>query len=343
MSTPLLSVIVIAYDMPRQALNTLISLSPAYQQAVNGDDYEVILVENRSGRNIDEDAIRRLPGNFRYFLRDEESVSPAAAINFGIGKAKGQFIGLMIDGARMITPGVIRYALMAFKLTPDAMALVPGYHLGEHEQQFHAEHGYDEDVEKRLLDEIDWQSNGYRLFDISCICGANPHGFFHPFMESNCFFVTKKVFEEIGGADERFNMPGGGALNLYLYYKIAMHHDTESYLLAGEGSFHQIHGGVTTSTKADRDDVLKRQGDQLDEILGHPFLSPRIELTLLGKIPTSALRYVLFSAKRGIDRAKRFAANGREYYEDDARKRGGGRAKSRLLDKQITFDQEVKP
>jgi hypothetical protein len=323
MSTPLLSVIVIAYDMPRQALNTLISLSPAFQQGVNADDYEVILVENRSARNMDEEAIKRLPGNFRYFLRDDEGVSPAPAINFGVAQAKGKFIGMMIDGARMVTPGVIQYALMAFKLTPDAMVNVPGYHLGENEQQLHVEHGYDEEVEKSLLEGIDWQRNGYRLFDISCICGANPNGFFHPFMECNCFFIAKSRFEEIGGADERFNMAGGGALNLFLYYKLAMHRDIEPYLLAGEGSFHQLHGGVTTSTQTDRDSLLKRQSDQLNELLGHPFESPKVEPTLLGKVPGPAFRYLEYSAKRGIDRARRFAANGRDLYEDDVRKRQG--------------------
>lgn len=323
MSTPLLSIIVIAYDMPRQALNTLISLSPVYQDGVAADDYEVILVENRSRRNMDAAAIEALPGNFHYFLRDEPGVSPAAAINFGFAQARGRFIGLMIDGARMVTPGVVHNVLMAFSLNADAMVAVPGYHLGENEQQFHLTHGYTEEKEQALLDEIDWQRNGYGLFDISCLSGANPNGIFHPFMECNCLFTSVEVFREIGQADERFDLPGGGALNLCIYRKIAMHPRTRSFMLAGEGSFHQLHGGVTTSEVVKRDDILRRQSDQLTELLGQPFRSPTVEPILLGKIPGPALRYLKHSIERGMHRMHRCAERNEDMYADE-------RAKERL-------------
>lgn len=321
MKKPLLSVIVIAYDMPRQALNTLMSFSPDYQQGVDPEDYEVILVENRSSRNMDAGEIERLPGNFRYFLRDEKGVSPAAAINFALDKAQGKFIGLLIDGARMVSPGVIRHVLMSFRVTENALALVPGYHLGENEQQFNLEHGYNEEVEKALLDDIDWRKNGYDLFDISCNCGANRNGFFHPFLECNCLFVSKDIFMDIGAADERFDLPGGGALNLYIYYKLATHAETEPFLLAGEGSFHQIHGGVTTSSKADRDQLLKRINDQLNDLLGHPFRSPTVEFTILGKFRGPSLRYLKFSVERGMRRFARLEAEGRDPYDDDRKRR----------------------
>ncbi len=323
MSQPLLSIIVIAYDMPRQALNTLISLAPAYQQGVDSADYEVILVENRSKRNMDAAAVAALPGNFRYFLRDEPGVSPAAAINFGFAQARGQFVGLMIDGARMVTPGVVQNVLMAFSLNADAMVTVPGYHLGENEQQFHLTHGYTEEKEQALLDEIDWQRNGYRLFDISCLSGANPNGIFHPFMECNCLFTSAEVFREIGQADERFDLPGGGALNLCIYRKIAMHARTRAFMLAGEGSFHQLHGGVTTSEIVQRDDILRRQSDQLNELLGQPFRSPTVEPILLGKIPGPALRYLKHSVERGMHRLQRCADRNEDMYADE-------RAKERL-------------
>lgn len=320
MNQPLLSIIVIAYDMRRQALNTLISLTPTYQEGVDPNDYEVIVVENRSRRNMDAAAVAALPGNFRYFLRDEPGVSPAAAMNFATSLARGRFVGLMIDGARMVTPGVVRYTLMAFKLAPDALVVAPGYHLGENEQQFHLTHGYSEEKERELLDNIDWQRNGYRLFEISCLSGANPNGFFHPFMEANCLFVAAELFQEIGGADERFDMPGGGALNLYIYYKLALHPRTRPFMLAGEGSFHQLHGGVTTSEVAGRDDLLERQKAQLTELLGHPFHSPTIEPTFLGKIRSPALPFLEFSVKRGMDRAARVAKRGEHMYGDELKK-----------------------
>lgn len=321
MRTPLLSIIVIAYNMPRQALNTLISLGTGYQEGVEKDDYEVIVVENRSQRNMDAAAISTLQGNFRYFLRDEPGVSPAAAINFGFAQARGRFIGLMIDGARMVTPGVIRYALLALRMNPDALVLVPGYHLGDSEQQYHLSNGYSEEKEQALLHEIDWLKNGYRLFDISCLSGANPNGIFHPFMECNCLFFSADIFREIGQADERFNMPGGGALNLYIYRQVAIHPRTEAYVLPGEGSFHQLHGGVTTSESKGREHVLERQRVQLTEILGYPFTSPMIEPILLGTVRQPAMRYLKQSAERGSERLARFARQGADPYADDTRKK----------------------
>lgn len=320
MTQPMLSIIVIAYDMPRQALNTLRSLSPAYQEGVDPEDYEVILVENSSARNMDADAIAALPGNFRYFLREEASVSPAAAINFAFSQAHGRHIGLMIDGARMVTPGVIRYALMAFSMDSDAMVAVPGYHLGENEQQFHLTHGYSEATEQGWLDQVDWQRNGYRLFDFSCLSGANPNGVFHPFMECNCLFLTAQVFRDIGQADERFDMPGGGALNLYIYRKAAMHPRTQLFMLVGEGSFHQLHGGVTTSEVAARDAILQRQSQQLGELLGQPFRSPTLEPILLGKVPGTAMRYLKHSVERGMHRVERCAQRNEDMYADQRHK-----------------------
>lgn len=317
----MLSIIVIAYDMPRQALNTLKSLAPDYQQGVAADDYEVIIVENRSKRNMNAEAIAALPGNFRYYLRDEQGVSPAAAINFGFAQARGHVIGLMIDGARMVTPGVVRYALMAFKITLNAMVIVPGYNLGESEHQFHLAHGYSEEKEQDLLRQIDWPHDGYRLFDIASIGAANRWGIFHPFMECNCLFVSADIFRDIGQADERFNMPGGGALNLYIYRLIALHPLTQAFVLAGESSFHQLHGGVTTSERIGRDDLLQRQSDQLNELLGYKFTSPKIEPIVLGKISQPAMRHLSQAAINGDKRLKRFFIDGLDPYADDKKTR----------------------
>lgn len=325
MSGPQLSIIVVVYDMPRQALNTLISLSPDYQQGVQAGDYEVIVVENRSRRNMDVEAIAALPGNFRYFLRDEPGVSPAAAINFAFAQVQSPFVGLMIDGARMVSPGVVQYALMARRMTSEALVVVPGYHLGEHEQQFHLSRGYSEQLEQRLLEGIDWQRNGYRLFEISCLSGANPNGIFHPFMECNCLFLDVEVFRDIGQADERFDLPGGGALNLCIYRKAAMHPHTRSVMLAGEGSFHQLHGGVTTSEVAERETILNRQREQLTELLGEPFRSPTVEPILLGKVPGPALRYLKHSVERGMHRVQRCAERQEDMYADERLKEGARR------------------
>lgn len=320
MSRILLSVVVIVYDMPRQALNTLYSLSNDYQQNVDGDCYEVIVVENRSKNVMDPQDIDRLRGNFRYFLRDEKSVSPAAAINFALTQCRGEHVCFMIDGARIVTPGVLQYSLMACKITPDALVVVPGYHLGPLEHHLLDESNYSEKREQTDLADAGWPSNGYALFSISCYSGGNRHGVFHPFMESNCLVVRKETIFSIGGADERFDMPGGGALNLYIYRKLASRSETVVFVLAGEGSFHQQHGGVTTSPVEAREAKLIRQRDQLNSFLEAPFKSPCIDPILLGKIPGSAMNYLKFSCESGLNRLQRFQEQGRDPYEDEKNK-----------------------
>ncbi|MGA1354306.1 MAG: glycosyltransferase family 2 protein [Candidatus Limnocylindrus sp.] len=320
MRNPRLSVIVIVYDMPRQALNTLYSLSTAYQEGVSADDYEVIVVENRSPRLMDADAIAALPGNFRYILRDEPGVSPASAINLAARVARSDFICLMIDGARLVTPGIVRYALEARAIDDDALVLAPGYHLGEHEQQFHASRGYSEEKEQELLEGISWKSDGYRLFEISCLSGANPHGWFHPFMECNCLFLSRRVWDDIGRADERFDLPGGGAINLAIYRRAASHPRSRLFVLPGEGSFHQLHGGVTTSEVPEREALLKRIGEQLNELLGEPYRAPTLQPTLLGRVPATAFSFLGYSVERGLRRKQICAKMGELMYAEELSK-----------------------
>ena len=202
-------------------------------------------------------------GTFKVNSQCHEATDSALRQTFvkGIDSVLDTFAPLMDSGdpKRDRQQALVQYALMARRMTSEAMVVVPGYHLGEHEQQFHLSRGYSEQHEQRLLEGIDWQRNGYRLFEISCLSGANPNGIFHPFMECNCLFLDVEVFRDIGQADERFDLPGGGALNLYIYRKAAMHPHTRSFMLAGEGSFHQLHGGVTTSEVAERETILNRQ------------------------------------------------------------------------------------
>ena len=127
---PKSTIIVICYRMPTQVANTIRALAAGYQRGIRQDDYEVIVVENCSDQQLSEAEIGSLPENFRYILRQGSSPSPAAAINHGFALARGAFIGLMIDGAYLLTPGVLRYALLAYHSDPEAFVTVPTYHLG---------------------------------------------------------------------------------------------------------------------------------------------------------------------------------------------------------------------
>ena len=291
------SVLVIVYKMPRQALNTIFSLSAAHQKNVPASDYEIVVVENESSHNLDENDVVALGDNIRYFRRQESSASPCAAINFGLDQCRGLSIGLMIDGARMVTPRILEYALLAQQADVDSLMAVPGYNLGPMEHQFHLDIGYNEEVEKKLLEQTHWQHNGYRLFDIANISGANDKGIFHPLLECNCMFSSAKNFERINGANQEFDLPGGGSINLHMFRQLGMLEQTRHYFVTpGEGSFHQFHGGITTQQASDREAVLESHRKQLHSYWQDGFHALRREPLLLGAVGSHAQKFLLESA-----------------------------------------------
>ena len=302
MRTPKISVIVIVYDMAAQALNTLRSLSPAYQRRIDPRDYEVIVVENRSARVIDPADVAALPPNFTYVLRDEPGKSPAAAINQGLALAQGECVGLMIDGARMLTPGVLTHVDMALRITKRAVVAVPGYQLGD--APHHKTKTQTEEIDRQMLAQIQWPVDGYRLFEIASMSLANRAGIFRSFMECNCLFAPADVLRDLGGADERFDMPGGGALNLYLYKRVVEYPRTKFFSLLGEGSFHQVHGGVTTTPRDDEQVLHDTIFAQLSDILGRAFTAPTVEPVHLGLLYHPVYPFLKVSADRFAVRAR---------------------------------------
>lgn len=315
MSTPFLSVVIVVHRMSRQAENTLRSFAVPYQRGVAPSDYEVIVVENASSDVLGEGRARATGKNVRYFFREEPGTSPAPALNFGVAQAEGERLGLVIDGARLVSPRVLEYALMALRMDEHGLVAVPGYHLGPSEQQSNP--GYDEATEQELLRLSRWTEDGYRLFDVSCMSSANRHGVFHPFMESNCLFCSRASYERIGGADERFDLPGGGSVNLYLYRRLALLPESRLFVLPGEGSFHQFHGGVTTTPAEDLDAVLLSHRTQLAKILGAPFEAPRREPILLGAVTSHAQPALGYSVERALSRFERFGKVGKPAWSDD--------------------------
>ncbi len=320
MSQPIISIVVIAYDMPRQVINTIFSLSSDYQENVSRDDYEIILVENHSPNLVSQEALNRINANITYIINHEQKQSPAHAINVGISKSKGRVIGIMIDGARITTPRIIEYALMAYRSGKPFLAAVPSYNLGEQQHQYNIQNNYSEDTEKALLDACRWKENGYRLFDISSIGDANQNGIFNPLLESNCYFSQRENFDRIGGANEEFSLPGGGSLNLHMFRQLGVLNDLSYYLLISEGTFHQFHGGVTTSEISDREAVLESHRRQLHSFWDNGFHAMRREPILLGSPTSHSMPVVQYSAQKNMIRAKRLTGTQKPLWPDDKSK-----------------------
>src|SRR4051794_27642360 len=73
---PRLTVVVVAFEMDREAPRTLLSLSRAYQRNIESLSYEVVLVDNGSPSPIPEAAVTSLGPEFRLARCDDPARSP---------------------------------------------------------------------------------------------------------------------------------------------------------------------------------------------------------------------------------------------------------------------------
>jgi len=316
-TAPTVSVILIGYRMATQLRNTLRTLETDFQREVGASDYEVILVENRSADNLPESCVRSLPGNVRYFPREEAGHSPVPAINFAFGQCRGDYIGLIMDGARMLSPGVIANAIKCRRLDANFLGLVPGYHLGEQEQHQYEHPAVALETEKALLASVDWRTDGYELFRISTWSGANRRGYLQPMMECNCIFASRDNYRAIGYANPDFTLRGGGSINLHIYRSLGMLPHTRLFVWPGEGSFHQYHGGVTTSSYEDRQAEIERHRVQLHSYWPEGFHALRREPTLFGGVPSQARAFLRKSLVHYRHRLRKLAYRGLPIWPDD--------------------------
>lgn len=298
------SVVVVVYNMAREAPRTLHSLSAAYQRHIDPDDYEVIVVDNGSNPPLDPQVVARLPGNFRLIRVDQVSPSPAPAINRGLAEARGKVVGVMVDGARMVTPGLLHFARHGAAIYDHTVVASVGWFLGFDNQRWAMESGYDQKREDALLKSIDWPADGYRLFEIGTLAGSSTNGWLLPIAESNALFLRRELWEMLEGFDERFDLPGGGFVNLDTYRRALELPNAELVVLLGEGSFHQIHGGIATNSDIDLSpDLLRRWAQQYETIRGRAWAPPANEKpTYLGTLPRPALSHLLRTALDPIPR-----------------------------------------
>jgi cephalosporin hydroxylase len=289
-----LSVVVVFYNMRREAERTLHSLSRAYQRDVDEVDYEVIVVENGSDEDqrLGDAFVRSFGPEFRYVdMGNEATSSPVPALNRGISLSRGNALALMIDGAHVLTPGVLRYGIAALATYEPALVMTQQWYVGPGQQPDVMIAGYDQDFEdRRLFKEIEWPLEGYRLFDISHFIGDRD--WFDGVWESNCVFVPRALLEQVGGFDEAFSMPGGGYANLELYERLGNSPEVRVATILGEGSFHQVHGGTTTN-EDDADERRRRVAGYargFEDLRGRGFRGPGKPLHYIGGMAPGARR-----------------------------------------------------
>jgi hypothetical protein len=207
--------------------------------------------------------------------------------------------GLIVDGARLASPGLLAGALVAVRLADRSVVTAPAFHLGDAPHMRAVETGYDRSVEDTLLDGCGWRDDGYRLFGVSTPAGSSGRGLFGPMGESSSLFAPALLWDELGGMDERFALPGGGLANHDLYLRACGLPGAELTVLLGEGTFHQYHGGAATSRRFGWDEM---QADYT-AIRGVPHRPPRNPRRYVGRVPTSALGFVESSARQAREHA----------------------------------------
>jgi hypothetical protein len=297
-SVPALSIVVVFFNMAREAPRTLFTLSPAYQRGVSADDYEVFAVDAGSEEPLAEELVRGFGGNFR-LVRTAASASPVAAVNYAASLARGGAIALCIDGARMLSPGIIRHMLAAFRAWDDPLVATLAWHLGPKVQNESLLDGYNQAAEDALLYSVDWRRDGYELFRISTLAISSKNGWFQPIAESNCMAVRKDAWNRLGGLDAGFTTAGGGLVNLD-FYRRACEALNPLVVLLGEGTFHQFHGGVATNVPLDKHPSISFM-DEYVRIRGEEFRRPEKPPLFLGGMPPQALNFLRISANAAVN------------------------------------------
>jgi glycosyltransferase involved in cell wall biosynthesis len=298
---PELSIVVVVYDMVREAPRTLLSLATPYQRGIEAHAYEVIVVDNGSPNPLGQAAVTSNGPNFRYHYIENAPPSPAHAVNLGASLARGELLGIMIDGARLVTPGLLANAGAAMRGFPGAAVTCPSWHLGPKRQQVSVTEGYDKAAEDELLKRICWPTKGYRLFEIAALAPTSAKGCFLSALESNSLFLKRSDFRALGGYEKAFDEPGGGLVNLDFFKRVCEHCDGRVVTLQGEGSFHQLHGGISTNTRLQENQIqVSRWKAQYQAIRGEPWVPPVYRPLLLGQTPPEAMSYIAESANQWL-------------------------------------------
>ena len=279
--------------MARELPRTLRSLAPGYQRGIEADDYEVIVVDNGSPAPVDPALLDAFPGQIRSLRVDPAPPAPAHAANLGIAAADAEFVGLLIDGARMASPGLLAQALVGRRVADRPVVATLGWHLGPVRHMDAAQAGYDRAAEDALLEGLDWERDGYRLFAAATLAGSSAHGWFAPMGESNGLFMPKSLWDELGGLDEAFTLPGGGLSNHDLYRRACELDAVELVVLLGEGTFHQIHGGAATSGRFG----WREMHDEYVARRGRDYQPPANDRTYVGRVPEAALEHLATSVR----------------------------------------------
>ena len=279
------SIVVNFYNMPREAARTLKSLSRGYQRDIGTLRYEVLCVDNYSDPPLEAGWVESFGPEFRLIRPSRHLPSPVVAINEAAAQAQGKYIAIMIDGAHLLTPGVLREVWDAVAEAPDAVIALRPWFVGG-DQRWLAEAGYTRAHEDILFDKIGWPEDGYLLFREGAPFWESPRPWFDAMIESNCLFVPAWLYRQIGGMAEDFSEAGAGFANLDLFRRAVEASPEPPVALIGEATFHQFHDGTTTNVTMEmKEQRVRRYESHYVAVRGQAYpVTNAVDIRLRGQI-----------------------------------------------------------
>jgi glycosyltransferase involved in cell wall biosynthesis len=298
-----LSVVTCAHELRRELPRTARSLVPPYQLGIEPGQLELIVVDNGSTEAVEQNWFDGLAADVRILRFPPGDPSPCRGLNAAVAAARGSHVAVLIDGARLASPGLLARSLDALRIADDVFVATMGFHLGRETQQISLTKGYGPEAEDRLLSEIGWPDAGYRLFEICARGESYKDGVLSSFPETTAFVMQRASFERIGGFHEGFRYRGGGLANFEFFERVLSDAAITPVMLIGEGTFHQVHygnstraGGVRARETPDGPTIWEAMANEFETIVGHAPLSRTLRKPLLfGRCETDAAERCFFA------------------------------------------------
>lgn len=264
LSAPDISIAITCWKMERELPRTLWSLSRAFQQGAEDLTWEIIVVDNGSDRLPPAPAMDPAP---RILSARHPAPSPVGAMNEALALARGQIIGAWIDGARMASANLLASVARAAKTHHAPVIAVPNRQFGSGRQASTALQGYDRATEDALLAAAGWPDPAADLFAVSWPEEPAPTA---PMLESNALFLHRKTWAALNGYDPAFVEAGGGMCNPDMLDRAVRYPGTQFIRMSGVATFHQIHGGTSTSDESQAIRMVKEATRAYAALRGHP-------------------------------------------------------------------------
>lgn len=295
----MISVVINYFNMRREAARSLLALSRRYQRGIEHLDYEVIAVDNGSAEPLDVDFVRSFGPKFRHRFFKTSSPSPVEAINDAVvNDARGEYVMVMIDGAQILSPGVLNLTDKAVRAFDDPFVCATSFPLGIRKKD-DPPGSYNQAVEDQQLAAAKWEEDGYRLFRLISSFGDDGYGWFGCFYESCCVCLKRSTWLEVGGFDVRFQSPGAGLASPDFFRRMVLREETDYVVLLGEATFHQFHGGVASNADLSQH-PWQRFEEEYVRIRGEKFQRVARPPIYFGGFNADSIRVAELSAQQGL-------------------------------------------